>query len=107
MAAKVIEQRKTQRFNLSLPFEVAHAGADQITAGKTLNVSSSGVLFALSKPMEIGELIEYVIILSRVPSPNIEVRLRCSGKVVREASKLTFAATLERHEFMRVTFTPD
>jgi hypothetical protein len=97
---QVIEQRKTQRFDLTLPFELVGGGADQ-TSGETRNVSSSGVLFTVSTPIRIGELIEYVITLTREPPSEIEVRLRCSGMVVREASKSTYAATIDRHEFMR------
>jgi hypothetical protein len=99
----VIEQRKTQRFDLALPFEVVRSGTEQTTAGETKNVSSAGVLFTSAIPIRIGESIEYFITLPRVPGSRMEVRLRCSGTVVREEDKLTFAATLERHEFRRTS----
>ena len=41
----MIEQRKHQRFELRLPFEVVRNGSPMIVRGETKNVSSAGVLF--------------------------------------------------------------
>lgn len=96
------EQRKNQRFDLQLPFELIRPGESSHPRGETRNVSSSGVLFSSAVPVEIGEAIEYLIIFPKVPGTRAEVRLRCVGKVVRNGVETTFAATLERYEFMRV-----
>lgn len=96
----VIEQRKNQRFELRLPLEIVRSGAAPKTIGETRNLSSSGVLFSSATPVDIGQPIEYLITLPRVPSARSEVRLRCVGKVVREENS-GFAATLERYEFVR------
>ncbi len=65
-------------------------------------MSSAGVLFTSSQPVPIGEPIEYLITFPKAPGARAEVRLRCVGKVVREDSDLaSFAATLERYEFLR------
>ena len=96
----VIEQRKKQRFDLKLPFEILRADAGK-TIGDTQNLSSSGVLFSVSAPIRIGEPIEYYLILPKVPGTNRPLRLRCFGTVVREAPESIFAATLDRHEFVR------
>lgn len=95
------EQRKHQRFDLRLPFELMHHGIARQPTGETKNVSSSGVLFTSSVPVEVGESIEYFITFPKAPGSRAEVRLRCVGKVLRNEPQTTFAATLERYEFLR------
>jgi hypothetical protein len=86
---------------LKLPFELVRAGATPKTIGETRNVSSSGVLFTTPTPVEVGEPIEYLITFPKAPGSRAEVRIRCVGKVTRNDPKSTFAATLERYEFIR------
>jgi PilZ domain-containing protein len=97
----VTEQRKHQRFDLRLPFQIVGSGKAVKITGETKNVSSAGVLFTSETPVAIGEPIEYVITFPKAPGSRSEVRLRCVGKVVREDTELAFAATLERYEFQR------
>jgi hypothetical protein len=97
----VIEQRKHQRFDLRLPFEIVRGEPRSKAVGETKNVSSSGVLFTAEGPVSVGESIEYLITFPRVPGSKSEVRLRCAGKVLRNDPEETFAATLERYEFVR------
>jgi hypothetical protein len=99
----VTEQRKHQRFNLRLPFQIVGSGKSVKSTGETQNVSSAGVLFTAKAPVAIGEPIEYVITFPKAPGARSEVRLRCVGKVVREDTDLGFAATLERYEFQRLS----
>jgi hypothetical protein len=101
----VIEQRKNQRFELRLPFEIVRTGANLTTTGETKNVSSSGVLFRSTEAVAIGEPIEYLITFPKAPGSGAEVRLRCIGKVLRSDPESAFAATLERYEFVRKTLT--
>jgi len=95
------EQRKHQRFELRLPFEVVRNGSPMTVRGETKNVSSAGVLFTAEGNLPLGESIEYLITLPRSPGMSREVRLHCVGKVLREHSQSAFAATLERYEFLR------
>ena len=97
------EQRKHQRFNLRLPFQIVGSAKNVKVTGETQNVSSAGVLFTSKAPVAIGEPIEYVITFPKPPGSRSEVRLRCVGKVVREDNHSAFAATLERYEFQRQT----
>ena len=97
----MMEQRKNQRFDLRLPFELIRAGANSKPIGETRNVSSSGVLFTSAVPVEVGEAIEYYITFPKPPGSRSEVKLRCVGKVLRNDPEATFAATLERYEFQR------
>jgi hypothetical protein len=96
----MIEQRKNQRFDLRLPFEILRDGAKTKVSGETMNVSSTGVLFSTENPVSIGEPIEYVITFPKVPKARNPVKLRCVGKVVRE-DQSAYAASLERYEFIR------
>ena len=97
----MIEQRKNQRFDLRMPFEVLVSRDKTRVTGETRNVSSSGVLFTSQKQLPLGEPIEYLITFPKAPSSRAEVRLRCVGKVVREEPDTGYAASLERYEFMR------
>jgi len=90
------EQRKSQRFNLKFPLELVRVGATSLnTPGETRNLSSNGVLFTTPSEVVIGDSVEYQITLPQ------DVRLKCVGKVVRVDREDTFAATLERYEFLR------
>ena len=97
----MIEQRKSQRFDLRLPFELLGGTARPKSKGETRNLSSAGVLFTAPIRVEIGDSIEYVITLPKVPGSRVDVRLRCMGKVVRGEAPSAFAATMERYEFVR------
>jgi hypothetical protein len=97
----VTEQRKHQRFNLRLPFQIVGSGRSVKTTGETKNMSSAGVLFTSQSPVAVGDPIEYLITFPKASGSRSEVRLRCVGKVVREDTELAFAATLERYEFQR------
>ena len=105
-----MEQRRTRRFQLSLPVAVTRTGAERVAlAGLTKNISSSGVLFTSEADPDLGGAIEYTINLNNEgPQP---VSLRCIGKVIR-AERLhnghvegnlayQIAVTLERYEFVR------
>src|ERR1044071_3050100 len=97
----MIEQRKHQRFELRLPFEVVRNGSMLIVRGETKNVSSAGVLFTSESQLPLGESIEYLITLPRTPGARRDVRLRCVGKILREDAESAFAASLERYDFLR------
>ena len=97
----MIEQRKHQRFELRLPFEIVRDGSRSKVRGETRNVSSTGVLFTSESHLPLGESIEYVITLPRTPGLRKDVRLRCVGKVLRGDATSAFAASLERYEFLR------
>jgi PilZ domain-containing protein len=97
----MIEQRKHQRFELKLPFEVVRNGSPLNVRGETKNLSSAGVLFTAEGRLPLGESIEYLITLPRTPGARKEVRLHCVGKVIREDAEAGFAASLERYEFLR------
>ena len=98
----VTEQRRNQRFDLRLPFEILGSNPYVRVSGETRNLSSGGVLFTSSSAVPLGQPIEYLITLPKAPGTRGQVRLRCVGTVVREDTDAAeFAATLERYEFVR------
>jgi hypothetical protein len=109
----VIEQRRTQRFQLRLPLCIQRSGASTVSAaGETVNVSSRGVLFTSDRRLEVGESVEYTISFPPVAGSVESTELHCLGKVLRyegsvsdperSAKLYVMAATLERHEFVRM-----
>lgn len=105
-----MEQRRTRRFQLELPLSITRAGAARMAlAGRTMNISSTGVLFTAGAEPDLGGPIEYVITLSHNGAQSVNIR--CVGKVLRaerlhhstdgELSSFQIAATLERYEFIR------
>ena len=95
------EQRKSNRFELRLPLELVRNGSERVSEMcVTKNLSSTGVLFRTDRAVELGQHVEYLITLP--PSGDgADVRIRCVGKVIRQANDAEFAATLERYEFVR------
>ena len=105
-----MEQRRTRRFKLQLPLSVVRSGIERITmAGRTQNISSTGVLFTTDNEPSVTGAIEYVIALNQ--DEKQPVHLRCVGKIVRleraadgyqeGVQAYQVAATLERYEFVR------
>ena len=94
------EQRKNQRYDLRLPCEIQRGSKPPLN-GETRNMSSAGVLFTSPGHVAVGETIEYYVTFPKTTGSGIEVRLRCVGKVVRTQERFSFAATLERYEFVR------
>ena len=99
-----VEQRKARRFELKLPLELVRNGAEVLSGrGETRNLSSVGVLFQSDASLRIGDPVEYMITLPATAGEADGVRLRCLGKVVRYGKTAEIAATLERHEFVRLS----
>ena len=98
----VIEQRRSQRFELRLPLELVRSVSEpESRQGETRNLSSAGVLFKTEARLQVGEPVEYLITLPTSSDHKAALRLRCVGKVVRFARESEIAATLERYEFVR------
>lgn len=112
MLPSVPDQRRSKRFALQLPVELIRAASTPITRIETTkNLSSGGVLFTSDSQMDVGEPIEYCIVLPSGQKSGEDVRLRCLGKVVRlelaatdgesPSKRFAVAATVERYEFIR------
>jgi hypothetical protein len=100
------EQRRSQRFQLTLPVTLLRSSRGDINRiAETRNVSSTGVYFLVSTPIELGSLLEFIITMPDEVSLAGPVRLLCKGKVTRveqqEESLYGVASTIERYEFLR------
>jgi len=70
------EQRRTLRYSLELPVEVAGA------TGRTRDFSASGVFFETDRALRPGAPIRFSLVIGRV-SPGLPLRLNCEGRIVR------------------------
>ena len=72
---------RAPRFPLKLPIRCRRAGEDGWIEGVTINISSSGVLFRTSEPLDVNTPIEMTIVLGESPVRTGE--LSCDGHIVR------------------------
>jgi|SRR6185295_18302822 len=98
----MIERRKKQRFNVRLGCEIVHVASGLRTRGWTKNLSSSGVLFTSEERVSVGDALDYLISFPRFRRSRRDVKLHCTGVVLREDGNLDFAVSLDRYEFVRV-----
>jgi len=103
------EKRRAKRFPMRLPVAVkADKQKQEKLVVETRDVSSSGVYFEFSDPLEVGAALEFLLTLPEPITKGSPVRIRCIGKVVRvdkhrpgEKGHTGVAATIERYEFVR------
>jgi hypothetical protein len=96
----MLEQRLKLRFELHLPYEIYGVAGMAPLTGRIKNASSAGVLFACSARFSMGEKIEYSLTLPRAEWGGADVRVRCSGTVIR-ADPGEFVASVDSYEFVR------
>jgi hypothetical protein len=98
----MLEQRTKQRFEVHLPYEIHRVADRSSITGRIKNASSAGVLFSCSTRFSLGEKIEYSLTLPRAEWGGADVRLRCSGTVIRtDAEEGEFVASVDTYEFVR------
>ncbi len=95
--------RGAVRFPLSLHV-VLESGDDKVAA-ITRNVSSSGVLFELDRPLEAGRIVRFSLCMpgDDLGTPH-DVVVHCTGRVVRcsmSQNQHYAAATIDEYEFVR------
>ncbi|HEV2387189.1 MAG TPA: PilZ domain-containing protein [Candidatus Acidoferrales bacterium] len=101
------ERRSARRFRMRLPLSIRWT--DGSAAGEALSVSkdvsSRGLSFLLSKPIESGSLVEIVMTLPHEVTLAGPVRVRCLGRILRnqthEGASFQVAAAIDRYEFLR------
>src|SRR5262245_52949285 len=91
---------RAHRFPLTLPIRCRRAGAKGWIEGMTINISSSGVLFRTSEPLDVNTQLEMRIVLGESPAQRGE--LRCDGHVVRiesvDPAMRSMAAAFDRSD---------
>jgi hypothetical protein len=99
------DRREARRFTMNLPLSILpseRAGNETIV--NLRDVSYRGLYFFASEPFEAGREIAFVITLPKDLLKSSDVKIRCTGTVVRvdpgENGKLGIAAKIERYEFV-------
>ena len=91
---------RARRFPLTLPIRCRRAGDEGWLDGVTINISSSGVLFRTSAPLDVDTQVEMSIALGESPAP--EGELRCDGLIVRiesgDSTTPSMAAVFSRYD---------
>jgi hypothetical protein len=85
----MLEQRLKLRFELHLPYEIYGVAGMAPLTGRIKNARFS-----------MGEKIEYSLTLPRAEWGGADVRVRCSGTVIR-ADPGEFVASVDSYEFVR------
>jgi PilZ domain len=96
---------RARRFPLTLPIRCRRAGEVGWIEGMTINISSSGVLFRTSEPLDVDTQVEMTIVLGESPAQAGE--LRCDGHIVRiesgDSMTPSMAAAFSRYNLQRAT----
>lgn len=80
----LFERRRRMRFDITVPVRLLRIASLPVSLpGRTVNVSSSGLLLASGVPLEVGAGVEFEVELFSDESARILVRLKCRGAVVR------------------------
>jgi PilZ domain-containing protein len=91
---------RAPRFPLALPLRCRRAGEEGWIEGVTINISSSGVLFRTSEPLDVNTPVEMRIALGGSPARTGE--LRCDGHIVRiestDPTTSSMAAAFSRYD---------
>ncbi len=101
------ERRADLRFQIHVPLSVRwkSVSGDSEDATESQNVSSRGILFLSSKPIEEGSPVEIVMTLPPEITMAGSIKVRCHGRIRRTESRLDrrvgVVAEIESYEFLR------
>jgi len=91
---------RARRFPLTLPIRCRRAGEEGWVEGVTINISSSGVLFHTTEPLDVDTHVEMSIVLGASRARAGE--LRCDGHIVRiesgDSPTPSIAAAFSRYD---------
>jgi c-di-GMP-binding flagellar brake protein YcgR len=96
----LVERRGAVRFPIDQPmrYKVTSRHPAESGQGKTLNISSTGVLFTSERPLAPGERVEVAVNWPAQLDHKHPLKLVASGRVVR-ATDGAVAISIDRHEF--------
>ena len=100
-SSKEKERRAKHRFSLEreLRYKImGERGPTVVGVGKTINLSSAGVLFAAEHPVESGLFIELSINWPVVLDDSCPMRLIVFGRVLRSDGRLA-VCSIDKYEF--------
>lgn len=89
------------RFEIERPvdFRLTDARSAPLLQGRTVNISSGGVLFRTEQTVGVGRKIELVVHMGDSASDTVDVNLRLLGRVVRSGPGWA-AAQVGKHQLL-------
>lgn len=105
------EKRRARRFELTLPVTLLAIEERQTQKTvRTRDISSTGLFFEFDQNVTIGSKIELVVDLPQEITQAGNVRLCCTGRVVRiehpTPARSGIAVSIDRYQFMRACDAP-
>jgi hypothetical protein len=88
------ERRRTRRFKVSIPLRI-NAAAEHDHRVHSINVSASGVCFATSQALRVGERVELQLRIPKRVTGNTPAERCFTGRVVHVKTNGSSAAPLE------------
>ena len=100
MQADHTDRRTAVRFPIEqdVRYKVFTRNTIEVGLGKTVNMSSNGVLFTTERPLALGERLEVAVNWPAQLDHKCALKLVTTGRVVRSESGLA-AIAIERYEF--------
>lgn len=101
VSAGASERRNNDRFPIAQDVQyrvLSSKGGPELGSGKTVNISSTGVLFSSEKPITPGRRLEVSIHWPAHLDGKCGLKLVAQGRVVRCQGKLV-AVEIEKYEF--------
>jgi hypothetical protein len=100
MQAEHADRRSSVRFPIEqdVRYKVFTRNTIEVGLGKTVNMSSKGVLFTTERPLILGERMEVAVNWPAQLDHKCPLKLVTTGRVVRSESGLA-AIAIERYEF--------
>jgi hypothetical protein len=94
------ERRGAVRFPIEqeVRFKISNRNSIEVGSGKTINMSSSGVLFATERRFMLGERLELAVNWPAQLNKKCALKLVTTGRVVRLEDGLA-AIAIDRYEF--------
>jgi hypothetical protein len=98
--AQPVERRKAARFPIEqeVRYRIFSRGNGNAGAGRTVNISSTGILFTTDQPVNPGERLEVSMHWPAQLDHKCPLKLVASGRVVRGENG-TAAIVIHRYEF--------
>ena len=96
----VAERRSSVRFPIEqeVRYKVYNRNTIEVGSGRTVNMSSNGVLFTTERALSLGERLEVAVNWPAQLDHKCALKLVTTGRVVRSESGLA-AIAIERYEF--------
>ncbi len=105
---QLADRPRATRYEMSAPLVYRTVGGGDWIAGRTVNVSRTGVLFHGSDPaLPAATRIEFVLLLPSLGLPG-SPRVQCQGQIVRQChapieGQCAMAATIDAYDFLGVS----